>query len=494
MAPADAGPTPLTDAFNGMGAAGAATPTVQPKVNGVSGIASPPAHRPPSVEAPDDMPDSSYDLTGLQRDAKRGSADGILDHLVAQRDASGQSSAPVSGVQAAPLAAPSDFASHLVAVTHGNTSWDLSPEQQTAMATANFNADQANYKSGIEQQAPLINANANKMVAETGKAKGEMENSLAPGIAGSRSGLENAQATDALSQAKLRDFQATVEGARATHSGAGNIATMDDQTKKDLAAKYAITGVLPPMGRGAAGEVNRTAILAEWSKSIHATGGTVEEQTARQSALKASQGELASLQKQRGSVMTFANTAIKNFDMVDQLSQSVGRSGTPLLNNWILKGKRSIAGDVDTVKFDAVVQTAIAEYARVMSSATGGGVTSDSARKEVQEMLNTAQTPEQVTGVLKTLRQEIGNRKSSYDESINQIRSAIAGGAEPAAPSPSGLQSPSAQPQQQYWKQPGTNSVKMESVNYLRNNPSPAVRADFDKMYGPGYAALALKG
>ena len=124
--------------------------------------------------------------------------------------------------------------------------------------------------------------------------------------------------------------------------------------------------------------------------------------------------------------MAFANTADKNIKLAGQLSDKVGRTGVPVINRWLLAGKRSLAGDTDVVAFDVAIRTAINEYAKVTSSATGGAVTSDTARKEVESMLHAAQTPEQIKSVIGVLEQEIGNRRSGYDEQINFIKDSIA--------------------------------------------------------------------
>ena len=194
------------------------------------------------------------------------------------------------------------------------------------------------------------------------------------------------------------------------------------------AERYLATGVLPPMGMGKAGTAARQAIINLSAKIAKNQGLDVGDQLSRQSSVKASQGELNKLQAQRGQVMAFAANAEKNLKLAGQLSEKVNRSGVPLLNRWINAGKRSVAGDVDIVRFDAALRTGINEFAKVTSSATGGSVTSDSARKEVEDMLNAAQTPQQVKGIIDLLvNNELPNRRTSYDEQINQIKSAISG-------------------------------------------------------------------
>jgi hypothetical protein len=283
-------------------------------------------------------------------------------------------------------------------------------------------------------------------------------------------------------------------GVKVGHIGVlkeGTISSLTPEAKHDLAIRYAQTGQLPPLGMGAAAAQDREAILSEWSKIMHSNGGTVEDQIMKQSALKASQGELNKIQGQRGVVMAFAKTASSNLELVEQLSEEVGRTGVPLLNKWVLAGKRSIAGDPDTAKFEAAVRTAINEYAKVTSSATGGQVTSDSARKEVESMLNTAQTPEQVTQVIKLLRQEINNRATGYDEQIKLVKEAISG--QPMGAPGITTQSGGSPQGEAMWKEPGTNSVPMKAVDFLKANRgnSDALK-HFDEKYGKGYAAYIL--
>ena len=194
-----------------------------------------------------------------------------------------------------------------------------------------------------------------------------------------------------------------------------------------LSQRFGVTGEIPGMGMGRASTEARTKVLNQWASDMQKAGQTPQDQVAAQAAYKASRQELGSLQSQRGKVMAFAATAEKNLALAGKLSEKVGRTGVPVINRWVVAGKRSIAGDPDVASFDAALRTAINEYARVTSSATGGGVTSDQARKEVENILNSAQTPQQVKAVIATLHKEIGNRKAGYDEQIQFIKDSIAG-------------------------------------------------------------------
>lgn len=141
----------------------------------------------------------------------------------------------------------------------------------------------------------------------------------------------------------------------------------------------------------------------------------------------ANKSELVKLQGQRGQVMAFARTFDKNIDLALQLSEKTDRTGNTVLNRWLLAGKKA-TGDSMVAQFDAANRTAINEYAKLVSSATGGGVTSDSARHEVEDILAKVQTKEQYRDVVNNvLKKDRKNRESGYDDEINRIKEAMRG-------------------------------------------------------------------
>jgi hypothetical protein len=243
------------------------------------------------------------------------------------------------------------------------------------------------------------------------------------------------------------DIKGNDTGVKAGASPGGSSMKLSPEALQGLSDRFSATGQIPGMGMGKAATEARTQVLNKWAEDMHNTGTTAADQLVKQSAFKASNAELSKLQSQRGTVMAFANTAEKNLDIVDKLSDKVGRTGVPVLNRWINAGKRSVAGDPEIAQFDAAVRTAINEYAKVTSATTGGQVTSDSARKEVESMLNAAQTPEQIKAVIQILRQEMGNRKSGYDDQIKFIKDNISGKSD----NPQGQQTASARGGKYAW-------------------------------------------
>ncbi len=145
---------------------------------------------------------------------------------------------------------------------------------------------------------------------------------------------------------------------------------------------------------------------------------------------------LAAQEKQAGQIGSFENTANRNMDVALELSNKVNRTGVPVLNRWIQSGRTNITGDPDAAAFHAAINTVANEYAKVVSSATGGGVTSDSARHEAMSLLNTAQTPQQLQSVINTMRRDMANRIGSFEatrkEQLNRI--GAIGNRRPGAP------------------------------------------------------------
>lgn len=97
-------------------------------------------------------------------------------------------------------------------------------------------------------------------------------------------------------------------------------------------------------------------------------------------------------------------------DLVTQEAAKVtGRTNIPLLNKWILAGKKA-TGDPEVVRFNSAVNTFAEEYAKVMTGSTGGSASSDSARAMAHQRINSSQTPEQLAQNIAFLKEEMRQR------------------------------------------------------------------------------------
>jgi len=198
--------------------------------------------------------------------------------------------------------------------------------------------------------------------------------------------------------------------------------TMTPDAVADAATQYNLTGKLPPLGRGDSAMLSRNKILNTAAQQLKDAGKDEQAAIVGQAALKAGQQAYGAIKKSQTMVGTYEKTAMANMQIVRDTSKKVDRTGSPILNKWILSGRKSIAGDPAVSQFDTAITTLAEEYAKVMSGATGSSAATDSARATAHEMINRAQTPEQLEGVLQTMTQEMNNRMASYDDQLNELQ------------------------------------------------------------------------
>lgn len=221
------------------------------------------------------------------------------------------------------------------------------------------------------------------------------------------------------------------------------------ETIKQLAERYRVDGTLPTFGWGASGAIVRGKILNEATAQAAAEGSTGEAERIRQVGLGTVKQALGQLEKNRANITAFENTAARNADLVLRESEKVDRMGSPIIDRWILAGKKNIAGDPGVARLDLAMRTFINEYARVTTSVTGGGVTSDTARKEIETLLASKMTKPQVREVIDLAKQEMRNRLASYDDQVKVLRDRMS--IRPGT-APSSFETPGAAPAQGGWK------------------------------------------
>jgi hypothetical protein len=201
-------------------------------------------------------------------------------------------------------------------------------------------------------------------------------------------------------------------------------ANMDPAALEAWAQAVSEGRAMPPLGLGKSKIrdwiVNRAGQIAAARQKEGGPGLTESA-----AGYKAGTATLTSLQKMRGNIGAFEQTAQKNLEIVQEQSKKVDKAGVPIIDKWLLAGKRSVAGDPEVSKLDTAIRVASNEVARVVNSANGSGVLSDTARKEIEAILNPAMTPEQIEGVIGIMKRDMGNRMKSLDEEIERTRKAM---------------------------------------------------------------------
>lgn len=206
----------------------------------------------------------------------------------------------------------------------------------------------------------------------------------------------------------------------------------------NAATRYNIDGTMPPLGMGKAGAKTRGAILdmaAELAK-----GTDPADQRLRQISTKANTSALADLSKREAQVGAFERNFVRNADIVEKMSTKMDQSGSPIIQKWINAGKKKVGGDPDIAALDVAIKAVVNEYGKIVSGSMGNTAVAQSEIKRMEDLLNNANTTEQVIAILNTMRQETDNRMVGFKEEKSRLRGdisgkpAAAGAAAPAAP------------------------------------------------------------
>lgn len=185
---------------------------------------------------------------------------------------------------------------------------------------------------------------------------------------------------------------------------------------------YKRTGNIPGLGIG--GTKQKVEIINKAFEGGKADD-TVNNLIQNAATYKANTSSMTNLRKQSDNITAFEKTAQLNLDKALSQSIKVGRTKVPIYNEWVNAGRRSVTGNPDLAAFDAYVRTVINEYARVTTTVTGGGITSDTARKEIENLFSTAQSPEQFKSVADALRIDMKNRINAYNAQFKEIQGRI---------------------------------------------------------------------
>ena len=144
-----------------------------------------------------------------------------------------------------------------------------------------------------------------------------------------------------------------------------------------------------------------------------------------EAAYKSVQKGLGSLQDQFGKVSAFEGTALRNLDLYVQKVQAIPDLQVKFANVPLRMITGSMIGEQNYAAMQAARKTASAEVGKVLSSATGSGVLSDSQRKEAEDVLDGNLPLDATLNVVQTLKQDLANRHDSYNQEINQLRGLV---------------------------------------------------------------------
>jgi hypothetical protein len=163
--------------------------------------------------------------------------------------------------------------------------------------------------------------------------------------------------------------------------------------------------------------VNRAAQIAP-EQNIASNKATYQADT----------GSLKKLQQQFDAMDAFEGTALRNLDLYAQTAKKVYDLGARFANVPLRLITAKMIGTDNMAALNAARQAATAEVAKVLGSATGSGVLSDSQKKEAQDVADGNLPMSATMAVVDTLKQDMANRHQSYLQDIAAIKKRLSGG------------------------------------------------------------------
>jgi hypothetical protein len=196
-----------------------------------------------------------------------------------------------------------------------------------------------------------------------------------------------------------------------------------------LAKTYIATGSLPNLGWGKSGASLRTQIINrafELAKQNNIPG---TQFVVNAGNLKANESTLTTLQKLANAAAGFEQTTMDNIKLAQSQMKGIPTDISPLINQWVQTGQIQ-TGDPDVQAYAAALNTALTEYAKVMSGSTGSvAAVSDSAREEVASLLQKNAPTQVANAVFGVMEQDMQNKERDYAGQIAYVENQMAQGA-----------------------------------------------------------------
>lgn len=277
--------------------------------------------------------------------------------------------------------------------------------------------------------------------AATRREQGDRRLDQGDRAADARETIENRRRREGAERLRIKNDELKLKAdriARELETGKISQQTIDYYAEQDLAGNYAWRIGL---SRGKIGQQIIEQVKDRVPALAAERGLTPQDAMANHAQL----GSLQSAMKQRQGFVSAANQFARNMDSQISLVEKYMKPGlagaVPAINKWIQAGRKALAGDPDVSALDTAIRGLAREHQRIVTGVTSNAQLHVSAQETADELLNIAQTPEQVRAVLEVMREEVANAIKSGTDELASLRTDITQigkppGAPAAAPRP----------------------------------------------------------
>jgi hypothetical protein len=215
--------------------------------------------------------------------------------------------------------------------------------------------------------------------------------------------------------------QLAVSRQRLASESAAADSPMTPEGLQVAAMQYIQTGAMPPLGMGKQAAAARMRIINEAGKIAKAGGG---DPVLNAALYKADSGALKQQTQTLSAITAFENTAKKNLEVMEREARKIVDFGGP----WINKPLRAAAtglGSTRMAAFNTARQAVVPEIARILTNPNLTGVLSDSARQEVDKLLQDDASLPQMLEAIRILRTDMDTRRKSLSDEVKAIQDRI---------------------------------------------------------------------
>ncbi len=171
---------------------------------------------------------------------------------------------------------------------------------------------------------------------------------------------------------------------------------------------------------GKAGQAHRDQINEEIAKQLKGAGMTSRDLTKIRLNFNAQKGSITKLTAQQNAIDTFEGLARNNGERLMELVDKIDDTGVPIIEAFTRPSKKGLGSD-DMAEAQSVLTSFQTEAAKILSGNPNmTGVISDSARHELQKVVDGSLSASATRRVVKRLFTEMDVRSQMYENTIKK--------------------------------------------------------------------------